>query len=63
MNDTDMKITYNGPSEAVQVPKAGKVFKRGEAQECPQAIAEKLIAEQPASWAEVKTITNTTKKA
>ena len=58
-----MKITYTGPAAAVQLPKAGKVFKRGEAQECPQAIAEKLISEQPTCWAVVKTITNTTKKA
>lgn len=30
--------------------KAGKVFKRGEAQDCPEALANKLLDEQPTQW-------------
>lgn len=45
-----MKITYTGPSAEVMLAKAGKVFKRGEAQDCPEALANKLLDEQPTQW-------------
>jgi hypothetical protein len=58
-----MKIIYKGPSSEVMLPKAGKVFKRGEAQDCPDALAEKLLSEQPAGWeAATKTITKPSKE-